>query len=98
MTLNPNVNVDQERSKYADIFTPDDGYVLYRDNEDGNIDPDTGLPIMYMKMIRVPKKISEDCASHIWAVLESDIKDDTETLSEIKEKAAAYDILMGVSE
>ena len=69
MILNEHVNVDTELSHVADKFYPDDGYALWMDDEEGNIDPDTGEPNMYWLQINVPKSMSEACAPHIWAKL-----------------------------
>ena len=66
MTLNEQVNVNTTQSQYADIFTPDDGYALWRDNEDGNID-ENGNPFIFSLQMRVPKTISETYAPHIRA-------------------------------
>lgn len=68
MILNPNVNVDTELNASADKFYPDDGYALWRDNEEGNLD-ENGEPICYWLQINVPKSISEERAPHIWAKL-----------------------------
>lgn len=107
MTLNPNVNVDTETSRYADIFTPDEGYALWDDTEEGNLD-ENGNPIIYNLQRRVPKTQSEAQAPHIWARL---IDDTMEVyglppgfvaapvpMSETEEKAAAYDVMMGTAE
>lgn len=68
MTLNPNVNVDTTVSQYHDKFTPDEGYALWDDTEEGNLD-EYGQPICYWRTIRVPKTISDATAPHIWAKL-----------------------------
>lgn len=67
MTLNPNVNVDTSNASF-DKFTPADGYELWRDNEEGNLD-ENGQPLSYMKSIYAPKAVSESFAPHIWAKL-----------------------------
>lgn len=68
MTLNPNVNIDTGLNPYADHFYPDEGYALWRDNEDGNLD-DGGQPLQYVLQINIPKNQSAAAASHIWAKL-----------------------------
>ena len=89
MTLNPNVNVDTTISQYADVFTPAEGYALWRDNETGNLD-ENGNPIYYWSAYRIPKKVSEAYAPHIWAKSLSD----TDATTEAEQKAAAYDFLV----
>lgn len=89
MTLNPNVNVDTETSQSADIFTSDEGYALWRDNETGNLD-ENGNPICCWLTYRIPKKVSESYAPHIWAKPLSD----TDAATEAEQKAAAYDFLV----
>lgn len=104
MTLNPNVNVNTERFTNADHFYPDEGYALWRDNEEGNLD-ENGQPIIYNLQINVPKTRSAAYAPHIWARL---IDESMEVyglppgfvpapvpMSETEEKAAAFDVLMG---
>ena len=68
MTLNPNVNIDTGLNPYADHFYPDEGYALWRDNEDGNLD-EIGQPLQYVLQINIPKNQSQAAASHIWAKL-----------------------------
>lgn len=68
MILNPNVNVDTERNQYADHFCPDEGYALWRDNEEGNLD-ENGQPYQYVLQINIPKNQSEAAAPHIWVKL-----------------------------
>lgn len=67
--LNPNVNLDTNYSQYADKFTPDEGYALWRDNETGNLDPVTGEPLCYWLTITSLKRNTEAYAPHIWAKL-----------------------------
>ena len=67
MILNPNVNVDTAYNQYVDRFTPDFGYALWRDNEEGNLNPETGEPICYWLVMNVQKRNSEAYAPHIWA-------------------------------
>lgn len=69
MILNPNVNVDTEYNTRVDKFTPDEGYALWRDNEEGNIDPETGEPYCYWLTMMIQKTRSEEYAPHIWAKL-----------------------------
>lgn len=69
MTLNSNVNADTERfSGSAVVFTPDEGYALWRDNEEGNLD-ENGQPICYWLTMIVPISQAENYAPHIWAKL-----------------------------
>lgn len=68
MTLNPNVNVDTTVSQYTDKFYPDEGYALWRDNEEGNLD-ENGQPMQYYLQYRCQKRFSESEAPHIWAKL-----------------------------
>lgn len=68
MTLNPNVNVDTTVSQYTDKFTPDEGYALWRDNEEGNLD-ENGNPYQYYYQMRIQKSRSAEWAPHIWAKL-----------------------------
>lgn len=102
MNLNPNVNVDTSHTSF-DRFTPAEGYALWRDNEEGNLD-ENGKPIIYSLQMLVPKSRSAETAPHIWARL---IDETMEVyglppgfvaapvpMSETEEKAAAYDILM----
>lgn len=105
MILNPNINVDIISSIHSDIFVPEQGYALWRDDEEGNLD-ENNQPQCYWLMMRVPKKISEARAPHIWAKQIDDTMDidgipsnlSNSNISIIKEKAAAYDIIMGVNE
>lgn len=50
-------------------FLPDDGYALWRDNETGNIDPETGEPWCYWTSIDCWDDTAAEYASHIWAKL-----------------------------
>lgn len=68
MTLNPNVNVNTTAYENADEFTPDEGYALWDDTEETNMDED-GNPIVYSLVMIVPKRHSETLAPHIWAKL-----------------------------
>lgn len=68
MTLNPNVLVDTTSNEYADLFTPEEGYALWRDNETGNLD-ENGNPNHYYLQMMVLKRNSEAYAPHIWAKL-----------------------------
>lgn len=68
MILNPNVNVDTEKNKYCDIFTPDDGYALWDDTETDNLD-ENGEPMLYWLTMMIQKSHSEERAPHIWAKL-----------------------------
>lgn len=105
LTLNPNVNADTERISNAVVFTPTDGYALWRDNEEGNLD-ENGQPICYWLTMIVPNFVAESRAPHIWARLIDDTmevygtpaKPPVSTMSVTEEKAAAYDILMGDAE
>ena len=85
--MNPNVNVDTSHPSF-DKYTPADGYELWRDNEEGNLD-ENGQPLSYMKTMYVPKAASEDFTSHIQAHKIGD------TMTETEMKAQAYDILTG---
>lgn len=105
MILNPNVNVDTTYNQYVDKFTPDEGYALWRDNEEGNLD-ENGNPIYYHLQMMIQKRVSGEYAPHICAKLIDETMEvhglpfnpPVETMTETEEKAAAYDILMGVSE
>lgn len=65
MILNSHVLIDREKSKYADFFYPEDGYVLWRDNEVTNLD-ENGLPIFYYRQYNCLKRFFEEEALHIW--------------------------------
>lgn len=74
MTLNPYVTVDTTSSETVDTFYPEDGYVLWMDDEEGNLDPETGEPIYYWTRYAFFKTwhgepYSEKRAPHIWAKL-----------------------------
>lgn len=71
MTLNPNVNVDTESSAYVDTFYPDEGYALWQDDEEGNLD-ENGQPLQYYLQKNIRKVASEAAAPHIWAKLIDD--------------------------
>lgn len=68
MTLNEHVNVDTTLSESYDKFTPDEGYALWRDDMQSNIDED-GNPKHYYKQMLIGKTRSESVAPHIWARL-----------------------------
>lgn len=68
MTLNEHVNVNTQVSEYTDMFTPDDGYALWRDNQEGNID-ENGEPMQYYLKMRIQKSHSEEYSYHILAKL-----------------------------
>lgn len=104
MMLNPNVNVNTTEYENADVFTPDDGYALWDDTEEGNLD-ENGSPLCYWLTMIIPKRFFESFAPHLWARLiepgmevYGDVAPPAETMAEVKEKAEAYDILMGESE
>lgn len=74
MTLNEHVIVDTTSSTTQDIFYPEDGYALWEDDEETNLNPETGEPLCYWLQIRYPKTwqgnpYSEQRAPHIWAKL-----------------------------
>lgn len=50
-------------------FLPDDGYALWRDNETGNIDPETSEPWCYWLSIDCWDDTASEYAPHIWAKL-----------------------------
>ena len=52
-------------------FTPEDGYVLWRDNETDNLD-ENGAPLCYWRGISATGTQVEDYAKHIWAKLIDD--------------------------
>ena len=68
MILNPNVNVDTTSNIYVDTFYPDEGYALWMDNEEGNLD-ENGEPVFYWLQYNCQKRFSESEAPHIWAKL-----------------------------
>lgn len=68
MTLNPNVNVDTESNQYTDKFYPDEGYALWDDTEEYNLD-ENGQPLQYYLQLNILKRRSETLAPHIWAKL-----------------------------
>ena len=83
MTLNPNVNVDTEYNQYVDRFYPDEGYALWRDNEEGNLD-ENGQPYQYYLQYQCQKRFSESEAPHIWAKL---IDETMEVFSKVNQPA-----------
>ena len=68
MTLNDHVLVDTESSQYVDKFYPEEGYAIWRDNEEGNLD-ENGEPMQYYLQYNCLKRFSESEAPHIWAKL-----------------------------
>ena len=64
MKLNEHVNVNTVASVYTDIFTPDEGYGLWR--ELGNLD-EKGEPMVCYGVYRCQKKVSAAQAPHVWA-------------------------------
>lgn len=64
---NPNVNIKvTEYGHYQ--FTPDNGYAMWMDDEEGNMHPETGEPLCYWLTIRVPNEEQAiERAPHIWA-------------------------------
>ena len=66
MILNPYVKVDSEANPYVDKFYPEEGYVLWRDNEEDNLD-ENGMPIIYHEQYNCLKRFSEEEALHVWA-------------------------------
>lgn len=71
MTLNEHVLVDTESSTYVDTFYPEEGYAIWRDNEEGNLD-ENGEPYQYYLQYNCLKRFSESEAPHIWAKLIDD--------------------------
>lgn len=71
MTLNEHVTVNTELSQYAYRFYPDEGYVLWRDDELENLD-ENGQPYCYWRSIDVPVRACEELAPHIFAKLIDD--------------------------
>jgi hypothetical protein len=68
MILNENVLADTESNQYVDIFTPELGYALWRDNEAGNLD-ENGNPVHYYLQMHVLKRNSNAYVPHIKAKL-----------------------------
>lgn len=68
---------------YQDLyqFLPDNGYALWRDNETGNIDSDTGEPWCYWLSIGSTDSEVESFAPHVWAKLIDDSMMDYSKLS-----------------
>lgn len=66
MKLNKNVNLDTSFAGY-DRFYPDDGYALWDDTEEGNLDEVTGEPLCYFKAICMNKANTENKCEHIKA-------------------------------
>lgn len=71
MILNDHIIVDTKSNPYVDKFYPEDGYVMWRDNEMGNLDGD-GNPIIYYYQYNCQKRFSESESPHIWAKLIDD--------------------------
>lgn len=71
MNLNPHINVDTESNPYVDKFYPDEGYAMWRDNEEANLD-ENGQPMQYYLQYNCQKRFSESEAPHIWAQLIDD--------------------------
>ena len=68
MILNPHVLVDTESNAYVDKFYPEEGYAIWRDNEEGNLD-ENGNPFIYYYQYNCQKRFSESEAPHIRAKL-----------------------------
>ena len=76
MKLNPNVTIDLESYNLSAHFYPAEGYALYEDDEESNMNPETGEIICYWKHLSCLKTEVEDRAPHIWAkLIEPDITD-----------------------
>ena len=71
MVLNEHVNYNVS-SDVRCTFTPDEGYALWDDSNEFNIDSKTGKPYSYMLSIDVPTLQSESLSSHIHAELIED--------------------------
>lgn len=72
IVCNENVSCELElHGRYQDLykFTPAVGYTLWRDNETGNLDPETGEPWCYWSSISATDTEVEEFAPHIWAKL-----------------------------
>lgn len=70
ITCNENVNCEWSYDyAYGSVyrFYPNEGYALWRDNEEGNLDEETGEPMCYWHQILTDKP--EEYALHIWAKL-----------------------------
>lgn len=70
IVCNENVNCEWSYDyAYGSVyrFYPDEGYALWRDNEEGNLDEETGEAMCYWHQILTDKP--EEYAPHIWAVL-----------------------------
>lgn len=85
MTPNPNVNVDTEYSTLAVRFYPDEGYALWQDDEEGNLD-ENGNPMQYYHQKIIRKVAAENAAPHIWAKL----IDETEGVYDSGDKMNVY--------
>ncbi len=66
MKLNPNVHVDTGYNRYVDLYYPDEGYALWRDNDESNLDPE-GQPLQYSFRLQIQKNASGEAAPHIRA-------------------------------
>lgn len=72
IVCNENVNCEFDlQGTYHSLykFTPAEGYALWRDNETGNLDPETGEPYCYWLFINATDTEVEEFAPHIWAKL-----------------------------
>lgn len=68
MIVNENVIYDVWHDWHR--FRPKDGYALWRDDEEGNLDEETGEPLCYWITILCPNEtIANKRALHIWAKL-----------------------------
>ena len=68
VTLNEHVTIDTEKSAYTDHFYPEDGYALYEDNNESNMD-ENGNIICYWKHLACRKEQTEEYAPHVFAKL-----------------------------
>ena len=67
MKLNPNVLVDTTANPRVDRFYPAEGYVLWRDDEVGNLQPN-GAPWVCYRNYYCQKRFSEAQAPHVRAM------------------------------